>query len=136
MKKSDLQFRFARDVIALLTFCDEETNNGCLDKFVIGMVWRPVEYQKILKDGVTCPYCSNLHPDYPGGCSQTLKSRHIEKMAIDLYFWINGAFVENKRANKSLLVHIGEYWESLYPKNRWGGNYRSFTDLPHFECLS
>jgi hypothetical protein len=28
---------------------------------------------------------------------------------------------------------LGAYWESLHPKNRWGGNFKSLVDCPHFE---
>jgi len=27
----------------------------------------------------------------------------------------------------------GAYWETLHPKNRWGGNFKSLVDCPHFE---
>ena len=28
---------------------------------------------------------------------------------------------------------FGDYWESLNPKNSWGGSWASFKDVPHFE---
>jgi nucleoside-diphosphate-sugar epimerase len=44
-----------------------------------------------------------------------------------------------KEVSPSHLVHCawytehGKYWESLYPKNRWGGNFSNLVDCPHFE---
>jgi hypothetical protein len=31
------------------------------------------------------------------------------------------------------LTPIGKYWESLHPKNQWGGFWKSFKDVPHFQ---
>nr|WP_223154740.1 hypothetical protein [Campylobacter concisus] len=28
---------------------------------------------------------------------------------------------------------MGNYWESLNTLNRWGGNFKNFIDVPHFE---
>ena len=35
--------------------------------------------------------------------------------------------------DKAILAPLGEYWESLHPKNRWGGNFSNLVDCPHFE---
>jgi hypothetical protein len=63
------------------------------------------------------------------GRSKTMNSNHIRCCAIDLYFFKDGKLVYDI----PLLKPIGEYWESLNPKNRWGGNWNSFKDVPHFE---
>lgn len=64
----------------------------------------------------------------------TLKSKHIELLAIDLEFfkdgkWINGLPAEKA---KSILLSIGDYWENLDKECKWGGNW-SFIDVPHFQ---
>jgi len=33
----------------------------------------------------------------------------------------------------AVLRPLGEYWQSLHPKNSWGGFWKSFKDVPHFE---
>lgn len=63
------------------------------------------------------------------GRSQTMASNHIRNCAIDLYFMKGGVLVQSKAE----LQALGDYWESLGPKNSWGGNWNSFKDLPHFE---
>lgn len=63
------------------------------------------------------------------GRSKTLASNHLRNCAVDLYFMKSGKLV----LNKSDLQPLGDFWESLHPNNRWGGNWRSFKDLPHFE---
>lgn len=64
------------------------------------------------------------------GRSQTLKSNHLRRCAIDLNFFDQaGALVYDIAA----LRPVGEYWQSLSPKNSWGGFWNSFKDVPHFE---
>jgi hypothetical protein len=48
---------------------------------------------------------------------------------MDLNFFRDGKIIWDK----GILAPIGAYWESLYPKNRWGGNFKSLVDCPHFE---
>ena len=63
------------------------------------------------------------------GRSRTMASNHLRRLAIDLNFFRNGKLVWDK----AQLTPVGAYWESLNPKNRWGGNFRSLVDVPHFE---
>ena len=63
------------------------------------------------------------------GKSKTNKSNHLLKCAIDLHIFKNGSWLQSKQELQS----IGDYWESLDNQNRWGGNFKSFLDCPHFE---
>jgi hypothetical protein len=63
------------------------------------------------------------------GRSKTMNSQHGKKLASDLFFFLNGHFILSSQKLQS----IGDYWESLNPNNRWGGNWKSFKDVPHFE---
>ncbi len=63
------------------------------------------------------------------GRSQTLKSNHLRRCAIDLNFFKDGQIIWDK----ATLAPLGAFWESLHPKNRWGGNFKSLVDCPHFE---
>ena len=58
-----------------------------------------------------------------------MASNHLRKCAIDLNFFRDGKLIYDK----NLLLEVGTYWESLNPKNSWGGNWNSFKDVPHFE---
>lgn len=62
------------------------------------------------------------------GRSKTMNSNHLKRCAIDLNFFKNGKLVYDV----PVLKPIGDYWESLSPKNSWGGNW-GFKDVPHFE---
>lgn len=63
------------------------------------------------------------------GRSKTMASNHLKRCAIDLNFFKDGKLVWDKQ----MLAPLGQYWESLNPKNRWGGNFKSLVDVPHFE---
>ena len=65
------------------------------------------------------------------GRSKTLKSIHLEKRAADLQFFrlSDGKYL----TTKDEVAPIGAYWESLSKENRWGGNFKSLCDAPHFQ---
>lgn len=63
------------------------------------------------------------------GRSKTMRSNHLRRLAIDLNFFRNGQLVWDK----AQIAPLGAFWESLNPKNRWGGNFNSLVDVPHFE---
>jgi hypothetical protein len=62
------------------------------------------------------------------GRSTTMNSNHLRCCAIDLYFMRDGKLVMDGR-----LEPLGIYWQTLSPKNQWGGFWESFKDMPHFE---
>lgn len=63
------------------------------------------------------------------GRSKTMLSNHLKRCAIDLNFFKDGKLVWDR----AQIAPLGAYWESLNPKNRWGGNFKSLVDVPHFE---
>lgn len=63
------------------------------------------------------------------GKTKTMNSNHLRRLAIDLNFIQQGKLIYDRSA----LQPIGDYWESLNPRNSWGGNWQSFKDMPHFE---
>lgn len=64
------------------------------------------------------------------GLSKTRNSNHLRRLAIDLNFFTKAGTL---LSSKNDLQRIGNYWEALDPANRWGGNFTSFLDTPHFE---
>jgi len=63
------------------------------------------------------------------GRSKTMNSIHLKRCAIDLNFFKDGKLTYDIPTLKP----VGDYWESLHPKNEWGGNWKSFKDVPHFQ---
>lgn len=62
------------------------------------------------------------------GRSLTMNSQHLKRLAIDLVL-----VREGRIATKDQIMELGAYWESLSPRNRWGGNFSKLVDTPHFE---
>lgn len=63
------------------------------------------------------------------GRSKTMNSIHLKRCAIDLNFFKDGKLTYDV----NVLRPIGEYWESLSPKNRAGMFWKKFKDVPHLE---
>lgn len=103
------QHEFLQDAANLITFA---ANQGYF--VTAGEMFRTAEQQKI--------YVQT-------GRSQTMNSKHMQRLAIDLNFIKDGKLVYDVE----LLRPIGEYWQSLDPKNSAGMFWKSFKDVPHFE---
>lgn len=111
------QAAFLLDVCTLIAHATERG-------FVVtgGELARPVEMQQL--------YVKT-------GRSKTMNSMHLKRCAIDLNFFKDGKLVQTREA----IEPLGDYWEALNPKNRWGGSWRglveagksNFVDAPHFE---
>ena len=100
------QAAFLLDVSKLIQFATEKG-------FVVtgGELWRTPEQQQV--------YVKT-------GRSQTMRSRHLERMAIDLNFFKDGKLTYETE-------EVGRFWESLSEKNSAGMFWKSFKDAPHFE---
>ena len=103
------QAAFLKDVVKLLAKAEELG-------FVVtgGELYRTPEQQQI--------YVKT-------GRSKTMNSIHLKRCAIDLNFFKDGKLTYDAR----LLQPLGDYWESLDARNQWGGNWKSFKDVPHFQ---
>lgn len=105
------QHLFVSDVIALINFAWQSGFD-----ITFGEVYRTIEQQRL--------YVQQ-------GRSQTMNSQHLNRLAIDLNFFdrATGELI----CDKKRLQPLGDYWESLSGFNQWGGNWKSFKDIPHFE---
>jgi hypothetical protein len=109
MSLSDEQAAFLLDACNLIRYATEQGF-----KVTGGELFRTAEQQAI--------YVQT-------GRSKTLNSNHLKRLAIDLNFFKEGQIIWDK----GILAPLGAYWETLNPKNRWGGNFKSLVDCPHFE---
>lgn len=109
MAIKDEQIQFTQDVATLIQYAH---SHGVLLTF--GEAYRTQEQQEIY---------------VKSGKSKTSNSNHLRRLAVDFNFFIDGRLTYDK----ATLQKIGDFWEGLNSKNRWGGNFRNFTDTPHFE---
>lgn len=116
MKLSDHQFEFLKDVAKLIEFAVKQGM-----KVTGGELYRP----QLMQDHY-----------FDTGKSKTKNSYHSKRLAIDLNFFYEGRLTYEFEK----ILKIGNYWESLNPLNRWGGDWNgndlnddNFVDTPHFE---
>ena len=125
MKLSTHQQIFSQNIALLILHANSLGVN-----LTFGEAYRSEDQQQLYFFGKT------VHPDdgelqviNAKKRTRTMHSNHLKRLAVDFNF-----FIERKLYYKHpLITIIGEYWESLDPLNRWGGNFKSFYDAPHFE---
>jgi hypothetical protein len=105
------QWEFLQDVVKLIDYAKKQ---GLV--LTGGELYRTEEQQAIyLKTGK----------------SNAKYSQHQKRLAIDFNVFKNGTLTYAVNDVKPL----GDYWVSLNNKNRWGGNFSTLKDTPHFEKL-
>lgn len=110
MSLVDDQDLFLQDVARLLQYA-----HSLGFQITGGELWRTAEQQKIYFD--------------LGKSKTPTNSKHLSRLAIDLNFFKGNQLVSDKETLKPL----GWYWEQLSAQNKWGGNWLTLVDLPHFE---
>lgn len=69
------------------------------------------------------------------GFSQTLKSKHLTGHAVDLGAFVNGTVSWDKEHYHTIAKAMKKSAEELKINIRWGGDFKSFFDGPHFELV-
>ncbi len=109
MKLSDQQKAFALDVARLIKYIFDEG------------------YACTLGDAFRSPEQAVINAQKGTGI---INSLHCQRIAIDLnIFSPSGEYLSMTEDYRK----FGEYWESLYGQNRWGGRFSGRPDGNHFE---
>jgi peptidoglycan L-alanyl-D-glutamate endopeptidase CwlK len=69
------------------------------------------------------------------GFSQTLKSKHLTGHAVDLGALVNGVVSWDKEPYYKIEKAMKQAANELNIKVRWGGDFKSFFDAPHWELI-
>ena len=109
MRLSAKQAIFAEDIGKLICWLNCTYPNQWV---TFGEAYRPAETARI----------------YANKGIGIVDSLHTKRLAIDLHLFINSRYITLSKKYK----HLGDYWESLNPSNRWGGSF-SKPDGNHFE---
>lgn len=99
MRLSEAQQVFTRNVAILIQYAYA---NGYAITF--GEAWR-------------APEMARLYAQQGRG---TATSLHIDRLAVDLNLFRDGMFLSRSDDH----AHLGAYWKTLHPLNRWGGDFR------------
>jgi len=76
-------------------------------------------------EGMRAPEMAKIYAEQGKGI---LDSQHCKKLAVDLFLFANGVFLQDKKDYQLL----GEYWKGLNPENRHGSDFPR-ADHVHFE---
>jgi len=69
------------------------------------------------------------------GKSQTLNSKHLTGWAVDLWVLKDGVVTWDKQAYIDLSTYMKQAAKELKTPMRWGGDFKSFFDGPHYELV-
>jgi len=69
------------------------------------------------------------------GFSQTLKSKHLTGHAVDLVAIVNGKVSWDKEHYPEIARAMKKAAAEQQVKIRWGGDFKTFFDGPHFELI-
>lgn len=67
------------------------------------------------------------------GASMTMNSRHLTGHAVDLAAWVDGRIDWSWPLYNKIDAAMKQAAQELDVKIKWGGNWTSFKDGPHFE---
>lgn len=69
------------------------------------------------------------------GYSQTMKSKHLTGHAVDLVAIVDGKVSWDKQHYPAIAEAMKKAAADQNVKIRWGGDFKSFFDGPHFELV-
>lgn len=119
------QIEFTKDVAELIQFAETKGLN-----LTFGEAYRPMTQQLLYVMGRSVKKVGKTLKIVKAPVrSATMNSMHMKRLAVDFNLFIDGELTWNLVDYQEL----GEFWETLSPKNRWGGNWKTFKDAPHFE---
>lgn len=81
-------------------------------------------FELTLGEGYRTPEQAKLNADKGIGIRNSL---HCERLAVDLNLFVGGVYCPDSAA----YARLGEYWKSLHPMCRFGGDFRK-PDGNHF----
>jgi len=128
MSRSNKQWIFLQNVALLIAFAKEQGF-----KLTGGELKRTTSQQYLYLFGKTLEAIKgHLHVRDGRKLSKTMKSDHLNAMAIDLniFYDVDGDGDKDYNPPKKISKVLGEYWKSLHVDNYWGGDWG--WDLPHF----
>lgn len=96
------------------------TNN--VSKLIMWAYWQG--YELTFGEAYRTQEQANLNAAAGKGISNSL---HMDRLAIDLNLFRDGQYLSTSADHKPL----GEFWVTLHPDNRWGGNF-SKPDGNHY----
>jgi len=124
MSLSDRQAIFTANVAKLISWINSQPGHRCR----IREATRPLSMQLLNVHGFTVnSHNENIYLEPSPIISKTMKSKHLESLAVDLIIDINGVYQDDYKS----YIEAGKFWESLHPENvsgavSWGWDGQHF----------
>ena len=105
--------------IRLVRIVEQAIKESAIDFSVTEGLRTPERQQQLVNDGF----------------SQTMKSKHLTGHAVDLVALIDGKVSWDKQHYPEIARAMKKAADEQQVKIRWGGDFKSFFDGPHFELI-
>lgn len=103
----------------LVRLVEQAINETEIDFTVLEGLRTPERQQQLVNDGF----------------SQTMKSKHLTGHAVDLGAIVDGKLSWDKKHYPAIAVAMKKAAADQNVNIRWGGDFKSFFDGPHFELM-
>lgn len=107
-----------------------------VDEDLVAVVKRAIEITEIdfgVTEGIrTLDRQAEL---FKKGLSKTMKSKHLIGRAVDLVAYVDGKVSWEKEDYYPIALAMERAAIELNVKIKWGGDFKSFFDGPHFELI-
>ena len=103
----------------LVRLVEQAINETEIDFTVLEGLRTPERQQQLVNDGF----------------SQTMKSKHLTGHAVDLGAIVDGKLSWDKKYYPAIAVAMKKAAADQNVNIRWGGDFKSFFDGPHFELM-
>jgi peptidoglycan L-alanyl-D-glutamate endopeptidase CwlK len=107
-----------------------------VDEDLVAVVKRAIEITEI-DFGVTEGIRTLVRQEelFKKGLSKTMKSKHLIGRAVDLVAYVDGKVSWEKEDYYPIALAMERAAIELNVKIKWGGDFKSFFDGPHFELI-
>lgn len=107
-----------------------------VDEDLVAVVKRAIEITEIdfgVTEGIRT--LDRQEELFKKGLSKTMKSKHLIGRAVDLVAYVDGKVSWEKEDYYPIALAMERAAIELNVKIKWGGDFKSFFDGPHFELI-
>jgi len=107
-----------------------------VDEDLVAVVKRAIEITEVdfgITEGIRT--LDRQEELYKKGLSKTMKSKHLIGRAVDVVAYVDGKVSWEKEYYHTIATAMKRAATELNVNIKWGGDFKSFFDGPHFELI-
>lgn len=107
-----------------------------VDEDLVAVVKRAIEITEVdfgITDGIRT--LDRQEELYKKGLSKTMKSKHLIGRAVDVVAYVDGKVSWEEQYYHTIATAMKSAATELNVNIKWGGDFKSFFDGPHFELI-